>query len=448
MRIDWSDYDNIKCLIKSNLLIRSCIFTNLSSNSLENIATSVLQSFLSSLNNLFDMLTPFIVYKHCIGYSVENIVSLENKLLIDIPLPLEFPDGNGISNATVAIFECSLEISMIYGEKNIKIESSSNSNESLKEIEFEILEKWANIFSNSNIQIVMSQRRIHPYLQRLLRNRGIISLPRLSMNYIGSMQKLTGAKILGTLPSNLIENIPSNYLGYIGNIQKSTMFGRLFLLASSISPEFEKSDENEIIQLSLALNDQSFINGVVLRRQKISTILIAGPTNYICDEIQDSLEIVISNLTAMLKESYVLPGGGCWQAYLVKKLQLELESSENNDKGINAMKNALNVFINSLETCAILMGTNLCNSNEISQDTSFKIPSISSNDNIHCFCSPSGLYTKALKNDEKYKILTANMIDSFQCSLKSMELAIEIAMTLLQINSIATAQPIENNLYD
>jgi len=42
------------------------------------------------------MLTPFIVYKHCIGYSVENIVSLENKLLIDIPLPLEFPDGNGI----------------------------------------------------------------------------------------------------------------------------------------------------------------------------------------------------------------------------------------------------------------------------------------------------------------------------------------------------------------
>lgn len=431
--------------------ITSCIFTSLSSNALDDIATSVLGSFLSSLNNHTDILTPSIIYKHCIGYSVENIISLENKLVIDIPLPLEFPDGIGISNATVAIFECSLEISMIYGEDNVQIESI-NSNDSLKEIEFEVLEKWANIFSNSKVQIVMCQRRIHPYLQRLLRNRGIISLPRLSMHYIGSMQKFTGAKVLGTLPSNSQENIPSHYLGYIGNLQKSTIFGRLFLLASSISQEFENSNENETIQLSSALNDLSFINGVVLRRQRISTILIAGPTNYVCDEIQDSLEIVISNLSAMLKESYVLPGGGCWQAYLVQKLQLD-SISQNNDKIItrNSMKNAIKVYINTLESCAILMGTDLYNVNEYKsnmQNLLFVIPSISSNDNINYFRSPSGLYTKALKNDENYKILTTNMIDSYQCSLKSMELAVEIAITLLQINSIAIAQPIENNLYD
>ena len=424
----------------SDLKTRCSLFTNLHNDSLQNIATCLLQSFLSSLNstNTTQMLTPFIMYKSCVGYPVENILTFENALVMDIPLPLEFPDGDGISTATVALFDCNLENLLFYGEENIKIEND-NSNDSLKLIEFTVLEQWADTFSNSNIKIVMSQRRIHPYLQRLLRDRGIISLPRLSMYFISAMQKLTGAKILGSLPSKLNEIIPSSCLGYIGNLRKKTMLGRTFILASAI---LNNDDEDENEQLSLALNDPAFISGVLTRRQRMSSIIITGPTKYVCDEIQDSFEIVMSNLTSMLGKSYVLPGGGCWQMYLVEKLQHIYFESNDKLKEKNIISKAIKVYIDTLKSCAQLFGNGTLN-NQI--QNSFTLPFITSCDDSLYFASPADAYTKAFKVNDEYKISSSNMLDPFESSQKSMELAVEIAITLLQIDGVVVAKPIELN---
>ena len=423
----------------SDLKTRCSIFTNLHNDSLHNIATCLLQSFLSSLNstNTTQMLTPFIIYKSCVGYPVENIVTYENTLVMDIPIPLEFPDGEGISTATVALFDCNLEHLLFYGEDNIKIEND-NSNDSLKLLEFTVLEQWTDTFSNSNIKIVMSQRRIHPYLQRLLRDRGIISLPRLSMYFISAMQKLTGAKILGSLPSKVNEIIPSSCLGYIGNLRKKTMLGRSFILASALS----NNDEDENEQVSLALNDPAFISGVLTRRQRMSSIIITGPTKYVCDEIQDSFEIVISNLTSMLGKSYVLPGGGCWQMYLAERLQNTYFKSSDKLKEKNLISKAIKLYIDTLKSCTQLLGNGTLN-NQI--QNSFILPSMTDCDDSLYFANPAGAYTKALKVGDEYKISSSNMLEPFESSQKSMELAVEIAITLLQIDSVVVAKPIESN---
>lgn len=431
-------------------MTRTSIFSRVHSNTVNHIAECLLKSFLSSLNDTNNnaMLTPFIIYKVCVGYPIDNVISLENTLVMDIPIPLEFPDDDsGVSNATVALFECSLENLAIHGDENIRMESDNN-NESLMSVEFNVLEKWANVIDDSKINIIMCQRRIHPYLQRLLRDRGIISLPRLSIHFISSMQKLTGAKIMGSLPSNLMETIPCNCLGYIGNLRKKIMLGRTFILASSIPLDFETfeidNSKADSRMVSLALNEQAFINGVLQRRQKISSLIITGPTKYICDEIQDSFEIVISNLSSLFENSYVLPGGGCWQMYLAQRLKRSfLEKSEYTNKRI--VSKAMKVYIDTFTSCAYLISKCPVNIDKNNIQNTFILPSISTNDRNLYFGNPSGAYTKAVKVNNEYKISSSNMIDCFQSSQKSIELAVEIAITLLQIESVIVAKPIEIN---
>ena len=104
----------------------------------------------------------------------------------------------------VALFDCSLEISTLSPGIALEISRSAPQRQDngeqqlLLPVEHQVLLSFAESLVRSGVGFVGCQRRVHPYLARQLRRRGITCLSRVSVRFIGALQRLSGARLLAS----------------------------------------------------------------------------------------------------------------------------------------------------------------------------------------------------------------------------------------------------------
>lgn len=497
LELKWSDFKNILCVIKTSLSSRHVL--QLTEKELDTVSISLLKAFISSIDE--DSKKCSILYQQAFGMSIENILVLENTLLMDIPIPLDlipsqskfkqFKKGlrvNQHRNLIVVIFENSLEMSEfpnyffeITEIKDTKQNFNSQSkSDSVKSLEYRFLEKMADILIKSKITLVACQRRIHPYLIRILSEKGILCLPRLSIRYCGALQRLCGAKQLVSFPlSRDWSIIEDTSLGYLVSIDYQVIYGRKYVIAKA-KLETEDYDDYEYQMMTNKLG-QHFAEGVKERRSLISTIVLAAPSAALCDELEIALEDVTYDLASLLDCPYVLPGAGLWQTYTAQRIRSKLlpKLSEQllpfDSKNLFAIGNpkeimkATELYIDCLEECGRIIGgfqaliAELPNNQEM-DEKKFIVPIDAYSNEIgeflffnpikNCVIRASNIDTnednvniKEETFDEKKKttnhLTHADALEALLPSRNALLVAVEAALCILDIDGVLTSYPKE-----
>jgi hypothetical protein len=493
LELKWSDLKNVLCIIRTSLSSRHIL--QLTEKQLDNISISLLKAFLSSIDSGSKKCS--ILYQKAFGMSIENILVLEDALLMDIPIPSNLINSklksknsrvNQHENLIVAIFENSLELSEF---PNFSFEilenkdSNQNSNlqfaDSVKSLEYKFLEKMADILIRSKITLVACQRRIHPYLIRILSGHGILCLPRLSVRYCGALQRLCGARQLVSFPLSrdwLV--IEASSLGYLASIEYKVIYGRKYVVARA-KFETKECDDYEC-QMMTTILGHCVAEEIQERKSFISTIVLTAPSEALCNELEIVLEDITYDLTSLLDCPYVLPGAGLWQTYTAQKLRSKLlpmsiePSLLLDNKNLLSIGNpseimkATEIYIDCLEECGRIIGgsksspADILNDQEV-EKREFVVPIDACYNEIigeflffnpikNCVISASNvdveeddLHTNEeilnQNNRRTNRVIHADALEALLPSRNALLLAVEAALCILDIDGVLISYPKE-----
>lgn len=118
---------------------------------------------------------------------------LRDALVLDIALPPFLPDPLLLQNISIAIFDCSLDFSLS-NSAHLELDYTSGA---LEDAQQQAMKHFATMLSRSGVLALFSQRLIHPTLQLLLSRLGIVAIPSVSIRFIGALQRMSGALLLG-----------------------------------------------------------------------------------------------------------------------------------------------------------------------------------------------------------------------------------------------------------
>jgi chaperonin GroEL (HSP60 family) len=368
MSLDWGEPEQVLCVLKSMFHPHKSS-THLSEEQSSNLAATLLSAFIGSLSDgSSGSLSPHIVF-HSSSLTLalpdqSCCQHLEGTLLMDIPLPHAFPEG-GARNILVAVFEQSLEIpaqlANITIETNNKsapanvVDGSRKAMTSVKELEYAYMEEMCDVLVRANVGLVCCQRRVHPHLQRLLSLKGIVCVPRLSIRYVNAVLRLSGAKQLGAFPQLQTlrklagtgqESLSLASLGFFHHINiRNVGSKQLIAIQQSQLYDQEQSQDGDVLEevvdedvvLRQLLKDKggALAQQLVERRLKYSTVLLVGFTENHCREIETMCGGALKVLTQLVNgnSATVLPGGGCWQAYVSHAVRRSLVLRNDDHKG-------------------------------------------------------------------------------------------------------------------
>lgn len=450
LSVSWSDHLTIMCLIKSVLQSRTSL--GLSDKEIDHMCEILLTAFLSSLNDKENMvLFPNIFYRKCPGMCLDNTTAFEDALVMDIPIPIHLMHSTG-RNLKVALFDCSLELSA--GDVGLSLDIDCNNDDesvvTVKDTEFLFLEHVARVIIRSRVSLVCSQRRIHPYLQRILLAEGVIPLQRLSIRYITAMQNLTGAKLLGNFSSVHVmsadSTIETDLLGFLSSIGVECVGGKKFVVARA-----DACDESE----------SDYRHNAWSRRLKTATILICASSDDDCEELQVSFESIVRILTDLMEHPFVLPGSGFWQAIVCDRLGNAIKSMRLNNRSLSwedrAVVSAMDLFRSALSTCVRAQMDS-----RVGADMDDLITMFSAAVNSEGCCEykgPTGTLALArrrvVKREEdealesvgpdevRVEALSAVIVDAYLPSIRMLQQAVEAAVAVLQVDGYASALPKE-----
>lgn len=383
VKICWDDLDGILNIIKTTF--RAHHVLQLTEREIGTLSISMLTAFLSAVDR--DSMKCSIIYRRALGLPIENLIVLENTLAMDIPIPPDIRQNRqGIKmsqkhdkfqNLIVAIFENSLELSELSNysleiDRNAEQPDPGGKRTSIKSLEYKFLDGMAHVLTLSKVTLVACQRRIHPYLVRILKKIGIICLPRLSIRYCGALQRLCGARQLVSIPisQNMCCPLDPLSLGYLSSLECRTIFGRHYIVArsgrESTASTFEEPcfDAQESFIASALGQDCAF--GIRDRQSLISTVVLTAPSESLCNALEIVCEDVVKTLTCLLDCPYVLSGEGGWQrrtAQMLHQSFSECASSAALRKGESSsigtrgeILRAASVFASCLGACGDIMG--------------------------------------------------------------------------------------------
>ncbi len=207
--VDLSDEDDVRKIIRSTLYHRSRVVPSgmLLAHSEESMITPIYNAFRSNYLeactfNEESSIYGAIVYHYVLGSATESMVCLERCAVMDLPFGSL---SAAVDTATkreysygliVAVFECSLETLSPHFHSSSSTSYISNCDDVLQ-FERNWLHYVAEALSGSAVSCVICQKKIHPYLIRLLKSKNITSLERVSKRHIGCLLRLTGACLLG-----------------------------------------------------------------------------------------------------------------------------------------------------------------------------------------------------------------------------------------------------------
>ncbi len=208
------------------------------------------------------------------------------------------------SDLVVALFDCSLELPENHAEMQIVFEVAS----SAPRVSMELvqLDRFADLLLSCGVTFVGCQRRVHPHLVKALRRRGVACLSRVSVRFMLALQRLSGARQLGTFPimeptasATIID--PAS-LGRLSSLQREVLFGKSFVVARRQRPT--------------SANDQQSHSS----SSSFSTVLITAESDHLAVALQEAVQDTHLALWRLTQDPWVLPGRGQWQATVAAQI--------------------------------------------------------------------------------------------------------------------------------
>ena len=208
---------------------------------------------------------------------IRGVVIDKERVSIDMPGKVE--------NAKIALIEEALEIKGPETETKISI-SSPGQLQSFLSQEDDILKSKVETIKNCGANVLVVQKGIDDLVQYYLAKAGIYAARRVSKTDMQNLARATGGKIVSKL-----SEISSSDLGFAALVE-------------------EKKYGEE---------GMTYVTGC--RNPKAITILIRGGTEHVIDEIERAMRDALGDVSAVVKDSKVVAGGGAIEIELCKKLK-------------------------------------------------------------------------------------------------------------------------------
>ncbi len=208
---------------------------------------------------------------------IKGIVLDKERVSIDMPEKIE--------NAKIALIEEALEIKGPETESKISISSPDQFQSFLNQEDLMLRNKVDQI-KKSGANVVFVQKGIDDVIQYYLAKAGIYAVRRVSKTDMQSLSFATGAKIVSKLSEISMED-----LGYASKVE----------------------------EIKVGEEGMTYVTGC--KNPKAVTILIHGGTEHVIDEIERAIKDALGDVSATLKDSKVVAGGGAIEIELCKRLK-------------------------------------------------------------------------------------------------------------------------------
>jgi thermosome len=217
------------------------------------------------------------------GESIEKTELIYGIVLDKERVSLEMPKL--VENAKIALLECALEVKGLERETRISI-SSPDQFQSFINQEENLLKSMVGKLEEVGAKVVICQRGIDESAQFYLAKKGIYAVRRVAKTDMLKLAKATSGKIVTN-----IKELTKEDLGFAKRV--------------------EERKENE--------EGMTYITGC--ENPKAVTILIRGGTEHVIDEIERAIMDALGDVSAVMKDSKVVAGGGAVEIELAKRLR-------------------------------------------------------------------------------------------------------------------------------
>ena len=217
------------------------------------------------------------------GGGIEDTELIKGVVIDKERVSMDMPER--IENAKIALVEEALEIKGPETETRISI-STPESLQSFLNKEDEILRSKVDAIKNCGANVLFVQKGIDDLVQYYLAKAGIYAVRRVSKTDMQGLARATGGKIVSKL-----SEIDSSDLGYAALVE-------------------EKKYGEE---------GMTYVTGC--KNPKALTILIRGGTEHVIDEIERAIKDALGDVSAVVKDSKVVAGGGAVEIELCRRLK-------------------------------------------------------------------------------------------------------------------------------
>lgn len=190
-----------------------------------------------------------------------------------------------IEEAKLALLDVALEIKKTEISAEIRISDPTQVQEFLDEEE-RMLRTMVDKVKDTGANFIACQKGIDDLAQHFLAKEGILAVRRVKKSDMEKIAKSTGGRVVMNL-----DDLSSNDLGYAGSIEE------------------KKIGDDKMI----------FITGC--KELKAVSILIRGGVEHVVDEAERSMHDALCVAADIVKENYIVPGGGAIEISLAKKLR-------------------------------------------------------------------------------------------------------------------------------
>lgn len=319
-------------------------------------------------------------------------------------LPLLFPKQ--YKNCNVLLYD----ISLMSPKLEIEIENDLNYSFSMEESEENELLLIGNQLMKYNIQILATQRLIHPFLKSFCFEHNILYLERLSIRYIELFHKMSDAVII----SRWNEEIKPNYIGKIDELNEVEIYSHKYI----------KISKNNNI------------------KSPISTIFLSASNTIELNEFKTIINQVLSVLITISNIPYVVAGGGCFESMLINEL-------ENNNKDIKNMKgiekNISCLFIDSLKfTLSKLWKVIVDDVDDIIKQILLKNRISKDKIVLYGYDPVENEYfiaVEASRNKNGYIADKIVAVDCFEAKINLFQIAVSTAITISRVRTVILNKP-------
>lgn len=250
LRLQWSNSPSLLSTVKRRLLRRPSLqYLIFSEDVLTSLSQTLLLAFLSQVGNT-DTSSPALHFI-CVGGPPINLILFQDKLVMDIPIPALLRENSLRGPFRVASFSSSLEYPS-NSSLTLEVDIADGATSSVLSVESQYLERLVELFQRNEVTLVICQKRVHPYLQRLLHTHRIVCLPRVSVRFMSALLRLSGGRQLGGPPSHLNTSDPQGLLldpsclGQVESVRCEYLYGKPYVVVhgcnrgearSRLSPE-------------------------------------------------------------------------------------------------------------------------------------------------------------------------------------------------------------------
>ena len=160
-----------------------------------------------------------------------------------------------------------------------------------------LLCRFADGVAGAGVHVLCCQQRIAPALMRLLLERGVLPLPRLSLRHIGAVRRLTGAT-----PLSLLEPPKPADLGCVGAIRRPSIGNKMYthlLPYTGQMPAYSKLPT------------------------PVVTLVLCTPNRAAADELASAVSCALGTIGAATgqRRPRLLPGAGCIELLMAAQLR-------------------------------------------------------------------------------------------------------------------------------